>query len=252
MQNEDFDIPGVEVALKWAGTRPAALEVLRRAPQKKPFILDAITDPTATQRWKMLKRLRLTIRTLPKLPLYRHLFLIDIDPAAHERWQKAMGIHGAVQRSDMVELERIITAIGDDRMNELWAEHVGDPNLDDPAREAAVDSARYFSKMWVRTMVDKAYSDTVRLRVAFGLEQRPSPVASTLTGFVRSPIPPSVRFAVLNRDNYTCRYCGRKAPEVALEMDHRVPVSHGGTNDIGNLVTSCAECNRGKSNRFQT
>lgn len=66
----------------------------------------------------------------------------------------------------------------------------------------------------------------------------------------RTPISKSKRFKVLKRDNYTCQYCGRSAPEVKLEIDHQKPVSKGGTNDINNLVTSCRSCNRGKSDKF--
>lgn len=55
------------------------------------------------------------------------------------------------------------------------------------------------------------------------------------------------RFEVFKRDNFTCRYCGRKTPEVVLEVDHVVPVCDGGTNDEMNLVTACWECNSGKA-----
>ena len=34
-----------------------------------------------------------------------------------------------------------------------------------------------------------------------------------------------------------------------LEIDHITPVSKGGDNSILNLVTSCRDCNRGKSNK---
>ncbi len=61
-----------------------------------------------------------------------------------------------------------------------------------------------------------------------------------------SAITPKIRFEVFKRDDFTCRYCGRKTPQVVLEVDHIVPVSKGGGNDIDNLVTSCWECNRGK------
>jgi hypothetical protein len=54
------------------------------------------------------------------------------------------------------------------------------------------------------------------------------------------------RFDVFNRDNFTCRYCGRKTPEVILELDHIIPISKGGLNEPDNLITSCFECNRGK------
>lgn len=55
------------------------------------------------------------------------------------------------------------------------------------------------------------------------------------------------RFDVFKRDDFTCQYCGRKSPEVILEVDHIVPVSRGGRDNFENLTTSCRECNRGKS-----
>jgi 5-methylcytosine-specific restriction endonuclease McrA len=59
----------------------------------------------------------------------------------------------------------------------------------------------------------------------------------------------SLRFAILERDAFACRYCGRKPPEVELEVDHLVPRSAGGTDDPSNLVTACFDCNRGKKDR---
>jgi hypothetical protein len=57
------------------------------------------------------------------------------------------------------------------------------------------------------------------------------------------------RFEVLKRDSFTCRYCGRKTPEVVLQVDHVIPSSQGGSNDMENLVTACWECNSGKSDK---
>lgn len=56
-----------------------------------------------------------------------------------------------------------------------------------------------------------------------------------------------VRFMVLVRDNYTCRYCGAHPPDTVLEIDHVIPRCKGGTDDMGNLATACWNCNRGKS-----
>jgi len=55
------------------------------------------------------------------------------------------------------------------------------------------------------------------------------------------------RFEVFKRDDFTCRYCGKKSPEVILEVDHIVPVAEGGSDDAINLATSCWACNSGKS-----
>jgi len=57
------------------------------------------------------------------------------------------------------------------------------------------------------------------------------------------------RFEVFKRDSFTCQYCGKSAPNIVLEIDHIIPVSKGGDNKILNLITSCFDCNRGKSNR---
>ena len=65
----------------------------------------------------------------------------------------------------------------------------------------------------------------------------------------RKPIPKRTRFEIFKRDSFKCQYCGKAAPEVILEIDHVVPVAHGGTNDITNLVTACRECNNGKGAR---
>lgn len=62
----------------------------------------------------------------------------------------------------------------------------------------------------------------------------------------RKTISKKLRFEVFKRDNFTCQYCGRMAPDVILEIDHINPVKNKGTNDILNLVTSCRDCNRGK------
>lgn len=54
------------------------------------------------------------------------------------------------------------------------------------------------------------------------------------------------RFRILSRDGFACRYCGRKAPEVVLQVDHILARANGGSDDDTNLITSCVECNLGK------
>lgn len=64
----------------------------------------------------------------------------------------------------------------------------------------------------------------------------------------RKPISARTRFEVFKRDSFKCQYCGKSAPDVVLHVDHIKPASKGGDNSIINLVTSCANCNLGKSN----
>jgi hypothetical protein len=56
-----------------------------------------------------------------------------------------------------------------------------------------------------------------------------------------------LRYEILRRDAYTCRYCGAKAPDVPLRVDHVTPVALGGSDNPTNLVTACEPCNSGKS-----
>jgi hypothetical protein len=65
-------------------------------------------------------------------------------------------------------------------------------------------------------------------------------------------IPLSTRIKVFERDNYTCRICGRNPTEdnVKLEVDHIIPFSQGGSNKLDNLQTLCFDCNRGKSDKI--
>lgn len=62
----------------------------------------------------------------------------------------------------------------------------------------------------------------------------------------QSPLNTRQRFRVLARDNFRCGYCGATPDVAELHIDHILPRSAGGTNDICNLITACPQCNRGK------
>lgn len=57
------------------------------------------------------------------------------------------------------------------------------------------------------------------------------------------------RFKILERDSFTCQYCGSSAPDVKLEVDHIIPKVKGGQDISTNLITACIRCNRGKSHK---
>lgn len=63
----------------------------------------------------------------------------------------------------------------------------------------------------------------------------------------RRPISKRLRYEVMRRDNFACRYCGAKAPDADLTIDHVQPVALGGSDEPENLVTACTACNAGKS-----
>ncbi len=57
------------------------------------------------------------------------------------------------------------------------------------------------------------------------------------------------RFRIFVRDGFRCQYCCKKFPPQTLTLDHIMPRSRGGSDDPGNLATSCIPCNQRKSNR---
>ena len=68
----------------------------------------------------------------------------------------------------------------------------------------------------------------------------------------RGPREPShrLKFLVMRRDNFRCRYCGRSPatdPSVELHVDHVIAWAKGGSTVFENLQTLCTKCNLGKS-----
>jgi HNH endonuclease len=77
------------------------------------------------------------------------------------------------------------------------------------------------------------------------LEPIVAPLA-TSRGYRKQPIPVSLRWAVWERDEFACRYCGVRK---FLSVDHIVPESKGGTLELSNLQTLCRSCNSRKGVR---
>lgn len=60
------------------------------------------------------------------------------------------------------------------------------------------------------------------------------------------------RFDILERDSFTCLYCGFSViddDDNDLEVDHVIPIALGGKCVASNVATACWNCNRGKADR---
>ncbi len=60
------------------------------------------------------------------------------------------------------------------------------------------------------------------------------------------------RFDVLERDSFTCLYCGFSVIDNDgndLEVDHIVPVKLGGKDVASNVASACWHCNQDKASR---
>lgn len=75
------------------------------------------------------------------------------------------------------------------------------------------------------------------------------PSVVRLSRYVRVPYrreAPLTRRSVLERDGYTCGYCGGRADTI----DHVRPRSRGGMHVWTNVVAACARCNHRKGDRL--
>lgn len=67
---------------------------------------------------------------------------------------------------------------------------------------------------------------------------------------MRVSIPRWLRRAVIARDGYVCGLCDDPVEPADLQIDHVLPVAHGGTNDFANLQVAHATCNARKGARI--
>ena len=66
------------------------------------------------------------------------------------------------------------------------------------------------------------------------------------------PVPDSLRFLVLKAAGGRCQLCGATKNERPLDVDHIIPRSRGGKNELANLQVLCSKCNRSKRDKDET
>ncbi len=86
-------------------------------------------------------------------------------------------------------------------------------------------------------------------RIATFLTERGTSAWAGLIDF--SNVSSGLRYQVLKRDR-RCRLCGAGPDDSVLHVDHIIPRSRGGSNDLDNLQVLCQVCNLGKSNTDST
>ncbi|MDD4110180.1 MAG: HNH endonuclease signature motif containing protein [Clostridia bacterium] len=68
--------------------------------------------------------------------------------------------------------------------------------------------------------------------------------------FIRESISDKLRKEIFERDKNLCQLQLDGCTKVAEEVDHIIPISVGGTNNLDNLQSSCKNCNLKKSNKL--
>jgi diadenosine tetraphosphate (Ap4A) HIT family hydrolase len=65
----------------------------------------------------------------------------------------------------------------------------------------------------------------------------------------RDPVPDDLRYQVLAAGKGRCELCGATKDDRPLHVDHIIPRSRGGENEMENLQVLCSKCNTTKGNK---
>ncbi len=97
-------------------------------------------------------------------------------------------------------------------------------------RRPLLDDERRVSKMGLASLVERRFNpeDRESLTGDSGLKER-----------------------LLEEAGGRCKVCGSQLNVKTLEIDHRLPLAEGGSNDSLNLQALCRRCNQGKADYFE-
>lgn len=134
-----------------------------------------------------------------------------------------------------------------ERNTEIKFRHLSNPNLQIKGR---IKELRWFLVSRPYVVIDeiKIFFEDIEISSILPAKVIENEPENKIMVMVKNSLPKKLRFEVFQRDNHTCQYCGRSPPKVILEVDHIIPISSGGTDELSNLTTSCFDCNRGKGN----
>jgi len=218
----------------------------------------------------MLTRLRAVSLKLHKPELTQREFGENetLDPHAYSRrfgsWRKAMEVAGLAQckggrrYSDDECFENLL---------DVWTYYGRPPKIREMNKSPSkVGSKAYVLRWggWRRTLyafVERANSENKEGREtsvdgpASTPPQEQAASKPTNTEAANRQAGLGLRYRVLCRDRFRCVLCGRSPathPQCVLHVDHVIPFSKGGLTEVGNLRTTCAECNLGKGSKVES
>ncbi len=96
---------------------------------------------------------------------------------------------------------------------------------------------RYMRKAMRQAALDQPKTDSTFIRYKI-LYEKP----------LRRWISPAERKMIYSNSDYTCSYCGKRGG--TLHVDHVIPISRGGIDDIENMTSACPRCNWSKGSKL--
>ena len=105
-------------------------------------------------------------------------------------------------------------------------------------------------KLLAREKVDviNTWTDTFIRTVSGGFD---CPATLRLKNYVRRSYkkPRFTKYALFNRDEWKCQYCGCVLNYETVTVDHIIPRSKGGKTSWKNCISSCKSCNKRKADK---
>lgn len=160
-------------------------------------------------------------------------------------WRKALGKIGINNvRARKYSPEELI-----DNLEQIWRQLGYPPSRRNIGKHGFEISEGPYERIW--GSVRAACAALADYKMGKITEKELLHVKSSVKSSSKSrSIPLKLRWDVLKRDKYFCIKCGRRPPDVELQVDHIIPKSRGGHTSIENLQTLCFDCNQGKKNHY--
>ena len=131
---------------------------------------------------------------------------------------------------------------------------------DDLIKDRYGDANKPFSELWTEEMFSFIHAEGIKGNRQYVLRKEDhDKLFESTKKAVRVTITPSVKAAILKKQNHRCNICGallRESSEISehtfakdrvrIEIDHRIPVDRGGESIPSNYQALCHYCNKCK------
>lgn len=219
-----------------------------------------------------------TICALVTKNRYKETVIAEINSQAYELLTTALNTHYSSPEAQKTLFENnvlwddVIFSVSDFTLNVI---DVRPPIIDEDGHDVCVTGAikfvcvanltknfdndhteqlhvRKFGTAFINLKVSIDYSqgyETARYNISDAqVEFRPRTIQRRIRSLKQLH---EVRSAVFERDNFTCQICGYSSHDGAeLCIDHIIPYSQGGSDELDNLQTLCTRCNRSKADKI--
>lgn len=121
------------------------------------------------------------------------------------------------------------------------AEYCGITNRKQVIKTQDINAATKFKKL--ETAQEKLAWASKKLKGFTPVEIGEKEVSGGVQIVKRKSFTSSERVAIYDRNHGRCAICGRYVPFADFTVDHIIPISKGGTNNMDNLQCACKTCN---------